>query len=134
MTCVQGQADSGAQGARSTVSLLFQPAEGTAVMPDRLNLNLNRIFALVVALSYLLDELAHLIRGHPLRLNPTHLAAMDSMMALSPVHCSDGILGVILTISISQIEMIRVIKSIANRPMVVGHGLHQIVLAFKLLE
>jgi len=116
------------------VSLLFQPAEGAAVMPDRLDLNLNGDLTGVVALSYPLDELTHLILGHPLRLDPTHLAAMDSMMALSLVHGGDGIFGIVLTISISQIEMIPIIKSIANGPMMFGHGLYQIVLAFKLLE
>jgi len=103
-------------------------------MPDRLNLDSDRILAGVFAFGNLLDELAHLICRHTLRLDPAHLAAMDSMMALSLVDGGYGIFGIALAVSIAQIEMITVIKTIANGPMVIGHGLNQIVLAFKLLK
>jgi len=103
-------------------------------MPDRLNLDSDRILAGVVAFGNLLDERAHLICRHTLRLDPTHLAAMDSMVALRLVDGGYGIFGIALTVSIAQIEMITVIKTIANGPMVIGHGLNQIVLAFKLLK
>jgi hypothetical protein len=115
-------------------SLLFQPAEGAAMMPDRLDLNLNGILAPVVALCDLLDELSHLICGRSFGLDPAHLPAMDPMMALCLVHGGDGIFGILLTISISQIEVICIIKAVANGPMVIGHGLYQIIFGFQFLE
>jgi hypothetical protein len=55
-------------------------------------------------------------------------------MPLCLVHSGGGIFGIVLAISISQIEMVSIIKTIANRPMMVGHSLHQIVLSFQFLE
>jgi len=89
-------------------------------MPDRLNLDSDRILAGVVAFGNLLDERAHLIRRHTLRLDPAHLAAMHSMMAFRLVDGGYGIFGIALTVSIAQIEMITVIKTIANGPMVIA--------------
>jgi hypothetical protein len=113
---------------------LFQPTESAAMMPYGLGLDMDGIFAAVVACRHLLDELMHLFCRHSGRLNPSNFAAMNAMVAFRLIDSHDGILGLVLAISVTQVQQISIVKAIANRPLVVGHGLYQIVLAFQLLE
>jgi hypothetical protein len=112
----------------------FQPAESAAMMPYGLGLDMDGIFAAVVACRHLLDELMHLFWGHSGRYDPSHLATMNAMVAFRFIDSHDGVLGLVLAISVTQVQQISIVKAIANRPLVVGHGLYQIVLAFQLLE
>jgi hypothetical protein len=113
---------------------LFQPAESAAMMPYGLGLDLNRIFAAVVACRHLLDEFMDLFCGHSGRLDPSNFTAMNAMVAFRLIDSHDGILGHVLTITVTQVEQISIVKAIADRPLVIGHGLYQIVFAFQLLE
>lgn len=105
-----------------------------AMMPYGLGLYPDGIFAVVVACHHLLDELVHLFCGHSGRFNPTHLAAMNAMVAFRFIDSRDGILGLVLAISVTQVEQISKVEAITYRPLVIDHGLYQIVFAFQLLE
>jgi hypothetical protein len=59
---------------------------------------------------------------------------MNAMVAFRFIDSHDGKLGLVLAISVTQVQQISIVKAIANRPLVVGHGLYEIVLAFQLLE
>ena len=113
---------------------LLQPTESAAMMPYGLGLDMDGIFAAVVACRHLLDELMHLFCRHSGRLNPSNFAAMNAMVAFRLIDSHDGVLGLVLAISVTQVQPISIVKAIANRPLVVGHSLYQIVLAFQLLE
>jgi len=115
-------------------SLLFQPAELAAMMPYRLSLYLDRILAAIVACAHLLDKLMRLFRGHAPGLDPPHLAAMNSMMALRFVDCHDGVFGIVLALAIAQVEQISIIEAVAEGPLMVDQGLYEIVFSFELLE
>lgn len=104
------------------------------MMPYGLGLDLDGIFAAVAACRHLLDELMHLFCGHSDGFDPSHLAAMNAMVAFRLVDSHDGVLGLVLAVSITQVEQISKVEAIAHRPLMVDHGLYQIVLAFQLLE
>jgi len=104
------------------------------MMPYGLGLDLDRIFAAIVACHHLLDGLMHLLCGHSGRFYPSHLATMNAMVAFRLIDSHDGVLGLILAISVTQVEQISIVKAVARRPLMVDHGFYQIVLAFQLLE
>jgi hypothetical protein len=113
---------------------IFQPAEMAAMVPYGLGLDLDGIFAAVVACRHLLDELMDLFCWQTSRFNPSHLAAMNAVVALCFIDRHDRVLGFILVICVTQVEQISKVEAVTDRPLMVDHGLYQIVLAFQLLE
>jgi len=105
-----------------------------AMMPYGFGLDLDWIFNVVVACHHHLDELMNLFGGHSSGFDPSHLAAMNPMMAFRFIDGHDGVLGLVLAVSVTQVEQISKVETIAHRPLMVDHGLDQIVLAFQLLE
>ena len=114
--------------------LFFQPTESATMMPYGLCLDLDRIFAAVVACHHLLDELMNLLCGQSDGFDPSYLAAMNAMVALCFIDRHDSVLGFILVICVTQVEQISKVEAVTYRPLMVDHGLYQIVLAFQLLE
>ena len=104
------------------------------MMPYGLCLDLDRIFAAVVACRHLLDELMNLLCGQSGGFDPSYLAAMNAMVAFRLIDSRDGVLGLVLAITVAQVEQISKVEAVADRPLMVDHGLYQIVLAFQLLE
>ncbi|HSW35785.1 MAG TPA: hypothetical protein VLH18_04185 [Candidatus Limnocylindrales bacterium] len=113
---------------------LFQPAETAAMVPYGFGLDMDRIFAAVVACRHLLDEFMDLLCGHSGRFNSSHLAAMNAVVAFCLIDGHDGVFRIVLAISVTQVKQISKVEAVAHRPLMVDHGLYQIVLAFQLLE
>jgi uncharacterized membrane protein YoaT (DUF817 family) len=59
---------------------------------------------------------------------------MNPMMAFRFVDSHDCVFGIVLALAIAQVKQISVIEAIADRPLVVYHGLYQIFLTLELLE
>jgi hypothetical protein len=104
------------------------------MMPYGLDLDPDGFFAAVVACHHLLYEFMHLFCGHSSWFNLSHLATMDAMVTFCLIDSHDGVLGLVLAISVTQVEQISIVEAVAYRPLMVDHGLYQIVLAFQLLE
>ena len=103
-------------------------------MPYGLGFDLDGILHAVAACIHLLDELMHLFCRHSQGLDPSHLAANNAVMAFCLIDRHDGVLRSIFAVPVFQVEQRSVIKTIANRPLMVDHGLYQVVFAFNLLK
>jgi hypothetical protein len=114
--------------------ILFQPTETAAMMPYRLGLNANRILAIVAASHHLSKEMMNFLRRHSKRSNPSYLTTMYPMMAFGSIYSHNCILRMILAVSIPKVQQFIIVKAIADRPFVIGHGLYQIIFSFQLLE
>jgi hypothetical protein len=104
------------------------------MMPYGLGLYLDGILHAVAACIHLLDESMHLFCRHPQGLDPPHLAANNAVVAFRLIDGHDGILRSILAVAVFKVEQRSVIKTIANRPLMVDHGLYQVVFAFYFLK
>ena len=103
-------------------------------MPYGLGLYVDGVFAAVSASRHILDEFMNMFCGHSDRFNPSHLAAMNAMVAFRLIDGHNGVLGIVLFITVTQVEQISKVEAVAYRPFMVDHGLNQIVFAFQLLE
>jgi hypothetical protein len=117
-----------------TFSFIFQPTEPAAMMPYRFGFDQQGIFTVVVACHHPLNEFMDLFCGHSGGFNPSHLAAMNPVVALRLIDGHDSILRLILAVCVTQVKQISIVESIAYRPLMVDHGFHKIIFAFQLLE
>jgi len=103
-------------------------------MPHGLGTNVDRNITLIASCDHISHESLYLRRRHPQGLDPSYLAAVDSVVALGTVHSDDRVLGMVFAVPIAQIKQISIVKSIADRPLVIGHSLYQILFSIQLLE
>ena len=104
------------------------------MMPHGLGKDIDRHITLIAAGGHISHEPLYLRRQHSQRPDPSYLPAVDSVVALGAVHSDDRIFGMVLAVPIAQIKQISIVKSVADRPLMIDHGLDQIFLSIQLLE
>ena len=104
------------------------------MMPYGLGMNVDWSFALIAAGHHISHELPDILCRHPQGLDPSHLTAVNSVVALGPVYSHDCVFRLILALPIAQVKQISIVKAVACRPFVIGHGLDQVLLSIQLLE
>lgn len=83
--------------------LFLKPAKQAAVMPDRLDLGIERFIAAILARRYILDKLVHRGGIHASRFDSPNLSAMNSMMAFGLIYGHNSELGIGLAFAVVQI-------------------------------